>query len=112
MADLELEREFAATSDPPGSAADLEKYLEAGLAGWRVIRLGPNEPGPKPQVAGDSQPEPLDGSAWEYTLLDNVVNKASHDALNEAGKEGWEVSAVLQGHLVKSSTLLLKRRKK
>ena len=26
-----------------GFAADLEKYLEAGLAGWRVIRLGPNE---------------------------------------------------------------------
>jgi very-short-patch-repair endonuclease len=28
---------------PAGFAADLEKYLEAGLAGWRVIRLGPNE---------------------------------------------------------------------
>jgi very-short-patch-repair endonuclease len=26
-----------------GFAADLEKYLEAALAGWRVIRLGPNE---------------------------------------------------------------------
>jgi hypothetical protein len=26
-----------------GFAADLEKYLEAGLAGWRVVRLGPNE---------------------------------------------------------------------
>jgi hypothetical protein len=26
-----------------GFAADLEKYLEASLAGWRVIRLGPNE---------------------------------------------------------------------
>jgi very-short-patch-repair endonuclease len=26
-----------------GFAADLEKYLEAGLAGWRVARLGPNE---------------------------------------------------------------------
>ncbi len=25
-------------------AADLEKYLEATLAGWRVVRLGPNEP--------------------------------------------------------------------
>ncbi len=28
---------------PAGFAADLEKYLEAALAGWRVIRLGPNE---------------------------------------------------------------------
>ena len=27
-----------------GFAADLEKYLEAALAGWRVVRLGPNEP--------------------------------------------------------------------
>lgn len=26
-----------------GFAADLEKYLEAGLDGWRLIRLGPNE---------------------------------------------------------------------
>ena len=26
-----------------GFAADLEKYLEASLAGWRVIRLGPKE---------------------------------------------------------------------
>ena len=26
-----------------GFAADLEKYLEACLAGWRVVRLGPNE---------------------------------------------------------------------
>jgi very-short-patch-repair endonuclease len=26
-----------------GFAADLEKYLEASLAGWRVVRLGPNE---------------------------------------------------------------------
>ena len=26
-----------------GFAADLEKYLEAALAGWRVVRLGPNE---------------------------------------------------------------------
>lgn len=26
-----------------GFAADLEKYLEASLAGWHVIRLGPNE---------------------------------------------------------------------
>lgn len=26
-----------------GFAADLEKYLEAALAGWRVIRLGPDE---------------------------------------------------------------------
>jgi len=26
-----------------GFAADLEKYLEAALAGWRVIRLGPKE---------------------------------------------------------------------
>jgi very-short-patch-repair endonuclease len=26
-----------------GFAADLEKYLEASLAGWRVIRLGPGE---------------------------------------------------------------------
>ncbi len=25
---------------PGGLAADLEKYLEAGLAGWRVVRLG------------------------------------------------------------------------
>ena len=29
-----------------GFAADLEKYLEASLAGWRVIRLGPNEINP------------------------------------------------------------------
>ncbi|MEX1115813.1 MAG: hypothetical protein WEB53_11235 [Akkermansiaceae bacterium] len=28
---------------PAGFAADLEKYLEASLAGWRVIRFGPNE---------------------------------------------------------------------
>ena len=28
---------------PAGFAADLEKYLEASLAGWRVVRLGPNE---------------------------------------------------------------------
>ena len=28
---------------PAGFADDLEKYLEAALAGWRVIRLGPNE---------------------------------------------------------------------
>jgi very-short-patch-repair endonuclease len=28
---------------PAGFAADLEKYLEASLAGWRVIRLGQNE---------------------------------------------------------------------
>ena len=26
-----------------GFVADLEKYLEASLAGWRVVRLGPNE---------------------------------------------------------------------
>jgi very-short-patch-repair endonuclease len=26
-----------------GYAADLEKYLEATLAGWRVVRLGPRE---------------------------------------------------------------------
>ncbi|MCF7730254.1 MAG: hypothetical protein K9N23_01140 [Akkermansiaceae bacterium] len=26
-----------------GFAADLEKYLEAALAGWQVIRLEPNE---------------------------------------------------------------------
>jgi len=26
-----------------GFAADLEKYLEAAPAGWRVVRLGPNE---------------------------------------------------------------------
>ncbi len=26
-----------------GFAADLEKYLEAALAGWRVVRLGSNE---------------------------------------------------------------------
>ena len=28
---------------PGGFAADLEKYLEAGLAGWRVVRLGSKE---------------------------------------------------------------------
>jgi very-short-patch-repair endonuclease len=28
---------------PAGFAADLEKYLEASLDGWRVVRLGPNE---------------------------------------------------------------------
>ena len=26
-----------------GFAADLEKYFEASLAGWHVVRLGPNE---------------------------------------------------------------------
>jgi hypothetical protein len=26
-----------------GFNADLEKYLEAGLAGWRVFRLGPDQ---------------------------------------------------------------------
>ena len=26
-----------------GFAADLEKYFEAALSGWRVIRIGPNE---------------------------------------------------------------------
>ena len=26
-----------------GFAADLEKYLEASLLGWRVVRLGPKE---------------------------------------------------------------------
>ena len=26
-----------------GFAADLEKYLEATLAGWRVVRLGPSQ---------------------------------------------------------------------
>jgi hypothetical protein len=26
-----------------GFNADLEKYLEAGLAGWRVFRLGPEQ---------------------------------------------------------------------
>jgi very-short-patch-repair endonuclease len=26
-----------------GFAADLEKYFEAALAGWRVVRLGQNE---------------------------------------------------------------------
>ena len=26
-----------------GFAADLEKYLEESLAGWKVVRLGPNE---------------------------------------------------------------------
>lgn len=26
-----------------GFAADLEKYLEASLDGWRVVRLGPEE---------------------------------------------------------------------
>ena len=26
-----------------GFAADLGKYLEAALAGWRVVRLGPDE---------------------------------------------------------------------
>ena len=28
---------------PAGFAADLEKYLEAALGGWRVVRLGPAE---------------------------------------------------------------------
>ncbi len=28
---------------PAGFAADLEKYLEATLAGWHVVRLVPNE---------------------------------------------------------------------
>ena len=28
---------------PAGFAADLEKYFEASLAGWRVVRLGPKE---------------------------------------------------------------------
>ena len=26
-----------------GFAADLEKYIEASLADWKVVRLGPNE---------------------------------------------------------------------
>ena len=26
-----------------GFNADLEKYLEAGLAGWRVFRFGPDQ---------------------------------------------------------------------
>jgi very-short-patch-repair endonuclease len=28
---------------PAGFAADLEKYFEASLAGWRVVRLGQKE---------------------------------------------------------------------
>jgi very-short-patch-repair endonuclease len=28
---------------PAGFAADLGKYFEASLAGWRVVRLGPKE---------------------------------------------------------------------
>ncbi len=39
-----------------GFNADWEKYLEAGLAGWRVFRLGPN------QIA-------LDNEQWLGALL-------------------------------------------
>jgi hypothetical protein len=39
-----------------GFNADLEKYLETGLAGWRVFRLGPN------QIA-------LDNEQWLVALL-------------------------------------------
>jgi very-short-patch-repair endonuclease len=39
-----------------GFNADWEKYLETGLAGWRVFRLGPN------QIA-------LDNEQWLVALL-------------------------------------------